>query len=68
MSITLSGWVFPTAITIVFWIWAICWPLPANRGDYDFTRQYTAMARGVGAIIGTLAVWLIYFIVLAVSK
>ena len=63
MTIVLAGWMIPTAITLAIIAWAIFLPLPANRGDYDFSREATGVFRLAIAVFATLVVWLAYFAV-----
>ena len=61
----MSAWSWALPAFLTFWVWAYISvkPLPASRGDFDFSSPFVAMCRVAGAIVTTLVVWLIYFIV-----
>jgi hypothetical protein len=63
MSITLSAWAIPAALTVAIWSWGILKPFPASPGDYDFSGALSAAFRLAVCITVTLSVWLIYFAV-----
>jgi hypothetical protein len=52
MTITLGAWAIPLAITVA----ACAWPVGDKNDDYGVT----ALLKGVGAIIISLASWLVW--------
>lgn len=65
MTVTLAFWMIPVALTLAIWVAAILWPVPARRGDYDFTGPLVVLAHFVACVVATLVIWLVYFAVLA---
>jgi hypothetical protein len=66
VTITLGWWALPTLVTLAVWAYAILWPIPNARGDYNFGAAFTFLARLVLAVVVTKGAWLVYFIGLAV--
>ncbi|MBG7616518.1 hypothetical protein IWC96_14665 [Brevundimonas sp. BAL450] len=63
MTFSLPFWSIPLAMTVVFWTAAICWPLPPGGGSYDFGTPIRAALHLTLALIATLVVWLVFFMV-----
>lgn len=61
MTITLSAWTIPLAITIAVWAWGLWWPNESSGGDYNFGQAVVAVVRLAVCVTVTLAAWLIYF-------
>lgn len=62
MTIDLPIWAILLIATVVGWLVLLLWPSNnAPRGDYNFGGAVDAIVCGFGAIIVTLAVWLVYF-------
>jgi hypothetical protein len=61
MTFTIGWWVLPTIITVALFAWALLTPMHRG-GDYSF--DLLPIFRFGGAVIGSLAVWLVYFIAL----
>lgn len=55
MSITVGVWVIPLLITIGLFIWSY---IESDKGGY-----FSGFFEFIGAVIGSLVVWLIYFII-----
>jgi hypothetical protein len=60
MSINLPYWTIPAAIMAVGFVVTSCWPYK-RAGDYGFNPM--PLIAGFLWIIGSLAAWLIYFMV-----
>ncbi len=61
MTLSIPIWSVPIAFTFFLWAWGILWPVEPSRGDYDFGPALVGAFRLAICVIGTLAVWLFYF-------
>lgn len=61
MTLTLSAWTIPFAVTIAVWAWGIWWPIKNSGGDYNFGPAIEAAVRLTVCVTVTLAAWLVYF-------
>jgi asparagine N-glycosylation enzyme membrane subunit Stt3 len=59
MTFTIGWWALPTIITVALFVFWYFWSDESGR-DYGID----AFLKFVAAVIGSLAVWLIYFIAL----
>lgn len=59
MTIDLPLWAIPAVLTAV----ACLWPTPRPRGDYDFSVMIFAAIHGAAAVVATLFVWFVFFII-----
>lgn len=64
MTVQISLWMIPTALTLLIWGAAVALPTRAPMGgDYNFGPAFEALTRGVVSVVATLVVWLVYFII-----
>lgn len=69
VTLHLYVWHALALINLGIWGWAILAPGPAPSGGlFDFGPAISFLLRGVGAIIATLGIWLVYFAGLAVLR
>lgn len=68
MTISISVWAFPVCATIVLWAIVIMWPVSKPQGDYDFSQAFDALLHVACGVVGTLVIWLIFFIAMWVSS
>ena len=63
MTVTLSIWLLPIAVTVAMWLVALFWPsTPSSARDYGFGAALDALARLVAVVVCTLLVWLVFFV------
>lgn len=67
MMVSFPLWLIPVVATLLLWAAVLLWPIRPSRGDYDFGPSLIALARLVGGVIATLAIWLGWFVFLAFS-
>lgn len=60
---TLPFWTIPALLTVIFWVAAVYWPKGESGGGYNFGPAIVAAVHVVSAVVATLAVWLIFFMV-----
>lgn len=63
MSVVLPFWTIPLSLTVIIWAAGIYWPKGHPGGGYDFGPAIIAAVHYALAIIATLIVWLIFFVV-----
>lgn len=56
-------WAIPALLTVIIWVTATLWPKGDSGGSCNFGPALMAAFCGLLAIIGTLFVWLVFFIV-----
>lgn len=62
MTVTLSIWLLPIVLTVALWIVLIVWPIQQSSGDYGFGAAIEVLLRLAAGVVGTLALWLVFFI------
>lgn len=67
MAFTVPLFSLPCALTVAIWIVALIWPTGPKGGDYNFGPALKGAFHGLLAIIGTLVVWLVFFVFLSVQ-
>lgn len=67
MTFVIGYWVIPAVVSAMLLLWAFLTPGEPAIG-YFYIPDPMPIVRQVAAIIGSLIVWLIYFMVLALKK
>lgn len=64
MTITIGLWIIPAALTIALWVAVSLRPVENQGGDYSVGPALDSMLSLVMGVVGTLVIWLVYFIAL----
>lgn len=67
MTIVLGYWLIPLVVTAALFLWTFLTPAVPASGSF-YIPDLAPLFRFVLSIIGSLLVWLIYFIVLVVVR
>jgi hypothetical protein len=63
--VSVPFWSIPALLTAAIWFAAICWPKGKAGGSYDFGPTLLAVLHLYLAVIGTMFVWLVFFLLAA---
>lgn len=63
MTLHVSLWWLPIALTIAIWVTTLLWPMSSQGGGaFDIGGALEVLLRGFAAVVSTLIVWLIFFL------